>query len=115
MQLRKTLYTMTLFAAFTAATLGACATKPAIANKINYQCDRGSVFSVTFVEKGITTVRGGRSSIPRYEVKNVAANITLADDTLITLPAQTTASGFMYSNGKYTFRGKGDEAMWSVG
>lgn len=104
-----------LFTTITAGSIGACATKPVLAKNIDYQCDRGTNLSVTFTEKGFTTVRGGKNSMPKYEIKNVAADVTLADGTLITLPVQKVASGFMYSNGKYSLRGKGDEAMWSVG
>jgi len=99
----------------TAGIISACATTPKAIKTTHYACDRGTNFSVTYTEKGISTVRGGRNSMPRYEIKNVAANITLADGTLITLLVQKTASGFMYSNGKHTFRGEGNEAMWSVG
>lgn len=95
--------------------IAACASKPEVAKSVHYQCDRGTNFSVTFIEKGFTKIRGGRNSIPRYEVKNVAADILLADGTLMKLPVQETGSGFMYSNGRYTLRGKGNEAMWSVG
>lgn len=95
--------------------MASCTTTPKPAKNIHYECDRGTHLNVTFVEKGATTVRGGRNSIPRYEIKNVAANVTLADDIIITLPVQKVASGFMYSNGKYSLRGEGDEAMWSVG
>jgi membrane-bound inhibitor of C-type lysozyme len=102
-------------ACITTCFIGACATLPADAKSVHYQCDRGTELSVTFTKKGFTTMRGGKNAIRIYEEKNVAANITLADGTLITLPVQKVASGFMYSNGKYTFRGKGDEAMWSVG
>ncbi|WP_020168096.1 MULTISPECIES: MliC family protein [Methylotenera] len=99
----------------TAGIISACVTAPKAAKPTHYACDRGTSFSVTYTEKGFTTVRGGRNSMPKYEVKNVAANVTLADETLITLPVQKTASGFMYSNGRHTFRGEGSEAMWSVG
>lgn len=95
--------------------IGACMTSPKIAKPTHYVCDRGTGFSVTYTEKGFTTVRGGRNSMPKYELKNVAANITLSDGTLITLPVQKTSSGFMFSNGRHTFRGEGNEAMWSVG
>jgi len=103
------------FVCITAGIISACATTPKAIKTTHYTCDRGTNFSVTYTEKGISTVRGGRNSMPRYEIRNVAANITLADGTLITLPVQKTPSGFMYSNGKHTFRGEGNEAMWSVG
>ena len=98
-----------------ASVIAACATKPEIAKSVNYQCDDGTEFSVSFTEKGFTTMRGGRNSMHRYEIRKVAANITLADGTLVTLPAQKVASGFMYSDGRYSFRGKNNEAKWVVG
>lgn len=102
-------------ACVTAGFISACVTPPKAEKSTHYSCDRGTNISVTYTEKGFTTVRGGRNSIPRYEIKKVAANITLADGTVMTLPVQKTVSGFMYSNGRHTFRGDGNEAMWSVG
>jgi membrane-bound inhibitor of C-type lysozyme len=99
----------------TSSFISACATSPADAKIVHYECDRGTELAVTFTEKGFTTMRGGRNSMHRYEVKKVAAHITLKDGTLVTLPIQKAASGFMYSNGRYALRGKNDEAMWSVG
>jgi membrane-bound inhibitor of C-type lysozyme len=104
-----------IFTCITSCFIGACATSPADAKMVHYECDRGTELVVTFIEKGFTTMRGGRNSMHRYEVKKVAANITLEDGTLVTLPIQKVASGFMYSNGRYILRGKNDEAMWSVG
>lgn len=114
MQHKKTIFVILLIAV-TASFISACTTKPIEKKPRYYACDRGTNFNVTYTEKGFTTVRGGRNSMPKYEIKNVAANITLADGTFITLPVQETASGYMYSNGKHTFRGEGNEAMWSVG
>ena len=103
------------FICITACLLTNCTTNPKTPKNVHYECDRGSQLNVTFTEKGVTTIRGGRNSMPRYEIKNVAANVTLADGSVIILPVQKVASGFMYSNGKYTLRGEGDEAMWAVG
>lgn len=103
------------FAGIATCFIGACATLPADTKGVHYACDRGTELAVRFTEKGFTTMRGGRNSMHRYEVKKVAANISLVDGTLIILPVQKVASGFMYSNGRYTLRGKNNEAMWSVG
>ncbi len=104
-----------IFTCITSCFIGACATSPADAKMVHYECDRGTELAVTFIEKDFTTMRGGRNSMHRDEIKKVAANITLEDGTLIILPIQKVASGFMYSNGRYTLRGKNEEAMWSVG
>ena len=95
--------------------VGACTTTSKTPKNVHYECNRGSQLNVTFTEKGVTTIRGGRNSMPRYEIKNVAANVTLPDGSVIILPVQKVASGFMYSNGKYSLRGEGNEAMWAVG
>lgn len=103
------------FAGIATCFIGACATLHADAKGVHYACDRGTELAVRFTEKDFTTMRGGRNSMHRYEVKKVAANISLVDGTLIILPVQKVASGFMYSNWRYTLRGKNNEAMWSVG
>lgn len=108
-------FSVILLSAVTLCIFSGCATQPEAVKPLHFQCDRGTNFSVVFVEKGVTTTRGGRGSIPRYEIKNVAATVTLADGTQLDLPAQKAASGFMYSNGQYTLRGKGNEATWAVG
>ncbi len=100
---------------FAIITVGACATKPAPVKTVDYQCDRGTSLSVTFTDRDFTKERADRNTAHQDKVKDFVANVTLADGTLITLPAQIVASGFMYSNGKYSLRGKGNEAMWSVG
>ncbi len=118
MQTKKIRVFVALFICVATSIIGACATTPASPKIVRYQCDRGTEFSVTLIEKGFTTMRGGRNSMPQYEVKNVAANILLLDGetkSVITLPVQKTGSGFMYSNGRYTLRGNGDEALWSLG
>jgi membrane-bound inhibitor of C-type lysozyme len=103
-----------LFTCIISCFIGACATSPVDAI-VHYECDRGTELAVTFIEKGFTTMRGGRNSMHRYEVKKVAVNVSMEDGSLITLPIHKVASGFMFSNGRYTLRGKNDEAMWSVG
>jgi len=107
------LYTMLVCIAV--GLLANCTTTSKVQKNIHYECDRGTHLNVTFIEKGVTTVRGGRNSMPHYEIKNVAAKVTLYDGTAMALPVQKVASGFMYSNGKYSLRGDGNEAMWAVG
>ena len=103
-----------IFVFLSVGLLGACASTPEAKN-IAYTCDRGTNFIVNYTKKGFTTMRNGKNGIHRYEVKNIAANITLADGTLLSLPVQKIASGFMFSNGKYTFSGKDNKASWAVG
>ena len=103
-----------IFVFLSVGLLGACASTPEAKN-IAYTCDRGTNFIVNYTKKGFTTMRNGKNGIHRYEVKNIAANITLADGTILSLPVQKIASGFMFSNGKYTFSGKDNKASWAVG
>ena len=102
-----------VFICLSAGLLGACVSTPEAKN-IAYTCDRGTNFIVNYTKKGFTTMRNGKNSIHRYEVKNIAANIMLADGTLISLPVQKVASGFKFSNGKYTFSGIDNKASWAV-
>jgi membrane-bound inhibitor of C-type lysozyme len=60
-----------------------------------YRCEDGSDFFVRF--SGDT------------------AYVTLSDGTRHSLPQQRAASGIWYSSGRYDLRGKGREAMWTVG
>lgn len=71
--------------------------------------------SVVFNYTYVSVVRGGRNGMHRVEKRLTGASLTLADGTLLELPAQKIAAGFMVSNGQYTLRGKGREATWSVG
>ena len=103
-----------IFVFLSVSLLGACASTPEAKN-IAYTCDRGTNFIVNYTKKGFTTMRNGKNGIHRYEVKNIAANITLADGTLLTLPVQKIASGFMFSDGIYAFSGKGNKVSWAVG
>lgn len=114
MQYRKMRLLMIVFVFFLAGLIGACAGTPEAKN-VAYSCDRGTSFTVSYTKKGFTTTRGGRNHSHRYEERNVAANITLSDGTIIILPARKVDSGFMYSNGRYTFKGEGNKASWTVG
>ena len=106
---------LVLLSCLAVGLISACTTTPEPAKNIHYECDRGTHLNVTFIEKGVSTMRGGRNSMSRYEIKKVAANVTLSDGSVITLPVQKVASGYMYGNGRYSLRVEGNEAMWSVG
>lgn len=114
MQYRRMRTLIIVFVFFSAGLLGACASTPEAKN-IAYSCDRGTNFTVSYTKKGFTTTRGGRNHSHRYEERNVAANITLTDGSTISLPAQKVDSGFMFSNGRYTFNGEGNKTSWAVG
>ncbi len=114
MQYRKMRISMVVFIGVFTGLLSACASTPET-KSVAYTCDRGTQLIVTYTKKGFTTMRGGRNNIHRYEERNIAANITLPDGTNLTLPVQKVDSGFMYSNGRYTFNGEGNKANWVVG
>jgi membrane-bound inhibitor of C-type lysozyme len=79
-------------------TMGACSTSPSqTTDTVRYQCDRGTQLSVL------------------YKQDQDMAVIQLEDGTSIELPASPAASGFLYTNGRYALRGKGNEAQWSIG
>ena len=59
-----------------------------------FTCDDGSALSVVYA--GDT------------------ATVTARQGTFV-LPQQPSGSGFLYSNGRYSLRGQGDEARWEVG
>jgi membrane-bound inhibitor of C-type lysozyme len=60
-----------------------------------YRCEDGSHFFVRF--------------------SGDAAEVTLSNGTKLSLPQQRAASGIWYSSGRYDLRGKGREAIWTVG
>ncbi|KQP14262.1 MliC family protein [Pseudorhodoferax sp. Leaf267] len=43
------------------------------------------------------------------------ALVTLPDGGVLALAQQVSGSGFWYGDGRYTLRGKGREAQWTVG
>ncbi len=69
---------------------------------VKYTCTRNTKLSVNFTSKN-------------DEIEQTVAIINGYGEQSITLPNKTVASGFLYSNGKYTLRGKGDKASWTVG
>lgn len=68
-------------------------TNPAIV----YRCDRGEDISVVFP----SSAEG-------------SASLLLKGNT-IELPKQSAMSGFLYSNGRYSLRGKGEELLLEIG
>jgi len=83
--------------------------------QVVYQCERGTTLNVRFVERGYTTLHGGKHYKRRYHEKAAAAIINFGDHQVVTLTQAITASGFMYSDGHYSLHSKGDEAIWTVG
>ena len=81
--------------------LTACVTNSEVASTDNsvvkYACDRGTQLTATFSKDG--------------------SNVEISTNTVknLILPAQAATSGFIYSNGRYELRGKGEKAMWSIG
>jgi membrane-bound inhibitor of C-type lysozyme len=69
---------------------------------IKYTCNRNTNLSVNFTysqnkdEKKMAIINGYGSQS-------------------IILPNKAIASGFLYTNGKYTLRGKGQQATWTIG
>lgn len=66
-------------------------------NIVKYVCDRGTQLKATF------SADGENVEISTQSVENLV------------IPRQVSGSGFLYSNGRYELRGKGKEAMWSLG
>ena len=69
---------------------------------IKYTCNRETQLSVNF-----TSTKGNSD-------KNIAIINGFGSKAII-LPNKTVASGFLYTNGKYSLSGKGKQATWSVG
>ena len=83
--------------------------------EVIYQCERDSVLNVTFSERGYTTIHGGKHYKRRYHEKPSVAIVHFGDNQTVTLTQEVSGSGFQYSNGRYSLRGKGNEAIWTVG
>lgn len=67
-----------------------------------YACSRNITLSVNFTYS---------SSINQ---QNLAIINGVGKQSII-LPSKTVASGFLYTNGKYSLRGEGKQASWAVG
>lgn len=68
---------------------------------IQYLCDRELTLSVTFVKS--------------QKADDNKAIIRGFGDHPLELPSVVVASGFLYANAKYSLRGKGEDATWTVG
>jgi membrane-bound inhibitor of C-type lysozyme len=104
-----------IFLGISALALTACSTTQSTKEQVVYHCDRGTTLNVTFVERSYSTIHGGRHSKVRHHKRATAAIVYISENQTVTLPAEKVASGFMYSNGRYTLRGKESEAIWSIG
>ncbi|MDT0604537.1 META domain-containing protein [Thalassotalea castellviae] len=70
---------------------------------VHYTCERDTSLTVSFVEHG-----------SQNSDDNMAI-VTLSDNKSVTLPQTPSASGFLYTNGKFSLQGKADNALWTVG
>ncbi|PHR85378.1 MAG: hypothetical protein COA59_03235 [Colwellia sp.] len=69
---------------------------------VKYTCNRATKLSINFTSKN------------KENHKHIAIINGYGEQAII-LPSKKTTSGFLYSNGKYTLRGKGEQATWTVG
>lgn len=98
-----------------ALALTACSTTQPTKRQVVYHCDRGSIIDVTFVERSYSTLHGGRHSKVRHHKTSTAAIVKIAEDQIVTLPAEDVAFGNMYSNGRYTLHTNEKEVTWAIG
>jgi len=59
-------------------------------------------------------INGGRNAKHLIEKRGLMHFVTLMDSTEVELSAQKLASGYMFSNGQYTLKGKGNSALWAA-
>ena len=72
------------------------------APQVSYKCTNGYVLKIAYVSGPID-----------YVTINSAHDTAFNDmDGLINLPIQASGSGFVYSNGVSTLRGKGTQVYW---
>ncbi|NQY89254.1 MAG: MliC family protein [Colwellia sp.] len=69
---------------------------------VTYTCNRNTHLSVNF-------------TYPNNESEQSIVIINGFGKKAIILPNKAIASGFLFSNGKYTLRGKGEKITWTVG
>lgn len=110
---------MTLLS-LSALALTACATSTPINTQpdqldVVYKCEDGTILNVSFVERGYTTIHGGKHYKRRYHEKAPAAIVNVGDNQTVTLIQEVSGSGFIYSNERYSLHSKGNEAIWTVG
>jgi membrane-bound inhibitor of C-type lysozyme len=100
---------------FSVLALTACSSSQVTKKQLVYRCERGSVLNVTIIEKVYPTSLKGRHSKIRNLSHVTAAVVTINGEQIVNLPAEEVASGFKYTNGLYSLRGKANEAIWTVG
>ena len=100
---------------FSALALTACSSSQVTKKQQVYRCERGSVLNITIIERVYPTSLKGRHSKIRNLTQATAAIVNVNGEQVATLPAEEVASGFKYSDGHYSLRGKGNEATWTVG
>ena len=85
-------------------TVSAC-TGPAPADSstiaVTYHCANGDKLLVSYDR--------------RQETATLATALLAPEDTTLTLPRQISGSGFIYSDGEVTLRGKGQEVQLQAG
>ena len=77
-------------------------TQKANTKNIKYTCSRDTKLSINFISSS-------------NESNKRTAIINGFGKQAIILSNKMVASGFLYSNGKYTLRGEGEHATWTVG
>lgn len=77
-------------------------TQNASTKNVKYTCNRNTKLSVNF-------------TFTSNESDKKIAIINGFGKQAIILPKKAVASGFLYSNGKYSLHGKGEQATWTVG
>lgn len=71
---------------------------------VSYACERDTYLTVSFTSQ--SSVKGD---------VNIAIINSGKNTKPVILAQQPAASGFLYANKQYSLRGKGDEAIWTVG
>ncbi len=100
---------------FSSLALMGCSSSQVTKKQLVYRCERGTVLDVTIIERVYPTSLKGRHSKIRNLSQATAAIVSINGAQAVTLPAVEVASGFEYSNGHYSLRGKDNEAIWTVG
>lgn len=70
---------------------------------VEYSCDRNTNITVSFTSK------------KQENILTSIAIINSQNNQAIILAAKQVGSGFLYSNGKYSLRGKDNQVQWTIG
>ncbi len=57
----------------------------------------------------------GEGLVAEFAVDRASVRVVPVNGTAIVLPIQPSGSGFRYADARHEFRGKGAEAMWTIG